>query len=70
MSPDRLRDRVLFFYRTKLLNVDGFHHFLAVYNRGFLESLAAAKFFHDAGFFKFAFEFFERYFDVFDFFYF
>lgn len=59
----------LFFYGTELLHVNRFHHFLAVSNRRLLESLTAAKFFYNAGFFKFTFEFLQSAFDVLAFFY-
>ena len=42
---------------TKLLNVNGLHHLLAVDNRRLLESLTAAELFNDACFLKFALEF-------------
>ncbi len=59
----------LLLYRTELLHVDRFHDFFAVGDRGLLESLAAAKFFYNAGFFKFTFEFLECSFDELTFFY-
>ena len=54
---------------TKLLNVNGLDHLLAVGHRVLLESLTAAEFFNDAGSFEFTFEFLERFLDVFAFFY-
>jgi len=58
------RGRGLFLYLAQFLHVNGLHHLLAVGYRRFLESLAAAEFLYDTGFFKFAFEFFESFFDV------
>ena len=62
-------ERCLFLYRAKLLNVNRFHHFLAVGYRGLLESLTATEFLYDAGLFKFTFEFLEGAFDEFAFLY-
>ena len=47
----------LFLYRAELLHVNRFHHFFAVGDRGFLESLTGAELFDDTGAFVFAFEF-------------
>ncbi len=59
----------LFFDGTQVLNIYRLHHLLTVGDRRFLESLTAAKFFHDAGFLKFAFKFFKSSFDELAFFY-
>lgn len=56
-------------YSAELLHVNRLHHFLAVCDRGFLESLTAAEFLYDTGFFKLALEFLEGSFDLFAFFY-
>lgn len=53
----------------QVLHVDGMHLLFALYNRRFFELLAAAEFFDNACFFKFAFEFFQGAFDVVAFFY-
>lgn len=54
---------------AELLNVNRLHHLLAVCHGGFLERLACAQFFYDAGFFKLTFEFLESSFDELAFFY-
>ncbi len=64
-----LRKGILFLYGAELLHVDSLHHFFAVGDGGLLESLTAAEFFYNAGFFKLTFEFLEGAFDEFAFFY-
>lgn len=59
----------LLFVAVKLLNVYSVHHFVAFDDRWFVELLTATEFFDYTGFFKFTFEFFEGFFDVFAFFY-
>lgn len=59
------KKRFLFFVALEALHVDGFEALYAVFHRGFGEVLACAEFFDDAGFFVFAFEFFQSAFDVF-----
>ncbi len=68
-SPPSCYGRFLFLYRTEFLNVNSLHHFLAVGYAGLLESLTAAEFFYDAGFFKLTLELLKGAFDGFAFFY-
>ena len=62
-------DRGLLFVGAQMLDVNGLHHFLAVGDGGFLESLTGADFFDHTGLFGFTFEFLQGAFDVFAFFY-
>lgn len=56
-NPEAWKAMRLILYGAELLNVYGLHHFLAVGNRRFLESLACAEFLDNAGLFEFTFEF-------------
>ncbi len=56
--------QLLFLDKAQFLHVDSLHHLFAVGDRGLFKCLTAAQFFYDAGFFKFAFEFFESFLDV------
>ena len=51
------------------LNVDSTFHLQSLQNRRFVILLSASQFFYNTCFFKFSFEFLQRFFNVFAFFY-
>ena len=61
--------RKLFFCLMHFLNVDGMFHLQTFQYRRFVILLSASQFFYNTCFFKFSFEFLQRFFNVFAFFY-
>ena len=58
----------LFFVDFEVLHVDGFLKLCSLSNRRFFEGLSASEFAYDSGLLEFAFEFLQRFFNVFAFF--